>query len=103
MYINKLIVDSFRTFRQAEVEFLHPDQDFTALEFPRPPRLPNVNLLLGNNGSGKTTLLKAIALAALGPSVTDSGIFPYRLVRREPAAKPVKVRAGTEQSATLEA
>ena len=61
MYINKLIVDSFRTFRQAEVEFLHPDQDFTALEFPRPPRLPNVNLLLGNNGSGKTTLLKAIA------------------------------------------
>ncbi len=51
-------------------------------DLPR-PRLPNVNLLLANNGYGKTTLLRAIALAALGPAVGKSGIFPYRLIRRE--------------------
>ena len=29
-------------------------------------------------------MLKAIALACLGPAVSDSGIFPYHLVRHEP-------------------
>jgi len=46
------------------------------------PTLPNVNLLLGDNGLGKTTLLKAIALAALGPAVDRSGIYPYHLIRK---------------------
>ena len=30
------------------------------------PKLPNVNLLLGENATGKTTVLQAIVLAALG-------------------------------------
>jgi hypothetical protein len=85
MYINILNLENFRTFRKSQIDFVHPDQDFKKLGMP-PPRLPNVNLLLGNNGSGKTALLKAIALVALGPSVRDSGIFPYRLVRREPGS-----------------
>ncbi|MBS0202150.1 MAG: AAA family ATPase [Planctomycetes bacterium] len=84
MYIDQIQLDYFRTFRrmQEPIPFVHPDQDFESLGFPR-PKLPNINLLLGNNGFGKTTMLKGIALAALGPAVGKSGIYPYRLVRRE--------------------
>lgn len=85
MYIDKIVLKDFRSFRAAEVSFIHPDQDFAAMGVPA-PALGNVNLLLGNNGFGKTTLLKAVALACLGPAVGRSGIFPYRLIRREPEA-----------------
>ena len=46
------------------------------------PKFANMNLVIGGNGCGKTTLLKGIALAALGPAVADSGLFPYHLIRR---------------------
>ncbi len=36
-------------------------------ELPK-PKLPNVNLLLGDNGSGKINLLSAIGLAGSGPA-----------------------------------
>lgn len=99
MYIDHITLKNFRSFRSAEVHFVHPDQNYQNLDFVQ-PKLKNVNLLLGNNGFGKTTLLKAIALACLGPAVGDAGIYPYRLIRREPAsrAKPEskiqKVMAG---------
>ena len=83
MYIDQIKLNNFRTFRRSEVSFVHPDLDFKALDIPK-PRIPNVNLLLGNNGYGKTAMLKAIALAALGPAVRSSGIYAFRLVRREP-------------------
>jgi predicted ATP-binding protein involved in virulence len=82
MYIESIAIKNFRTFRDVYVEFSHRDRE-TFENFPK-PKLSNINLLLGNNGLGKTTLLKAIALAAMGPAVSDSGIFPYRLIRREP-------------------
>ncbi len=82
MHIESISISNFRTFRKARIEFSHKDRRPTR-GLPA-PKLPNVNLLLGNNGLGKTTLLKAISLAALGPAVADSGIYPYRLVRREP-------------------
>ena len=85
MYLDQIAINNFRAFRKSEIDFVHPDRDFKRLGIPR-PRLSNINLLLGNNGFGKTSLLKAIALAALGPAVGDSGIFPYRLVRRHPGA-----------------
>lgn len=86
MYIDHIVLNNFRSFRSAEVHFVHPDQNYRSLDFGQ-PKLKNVNLLLGNNGFGKTTLLKAIALACLGPAVGDAGIYPYRLIRREPASR----------------
>lgn len=110
MYIDRLTLRNFRNFREAEVEFVHPDRRFSragngataARRFSVPkPKLANVNLLLGDNGLGKSTLLKAIALAALGPAVGDSGIYPYRLIRREPGAR---ARGGRQpKTATIEA
>lgn len=83
MYINQIKIERFRTFREAAVDFVHPDQDFKRLGFPK-PRLANVNLLLGDNGTGKTSLLKTIAIACLGPAVRAAGVPIYRLIRREP-------------------
>ncbi len=85
MYIEAISIENFRTFRKARVEFIHSNR--TADNNLPKPKLPNINLLLGNNGLGKTTLLKAIALSCLGPAVSDAGIYPYRLVRREPDQK----------------
>ena len=82
MYIDHLSIRNFRAFRKSDIAFVHPGQNFKRLGIPK-PKLPNINLLLGNNGFGKTSFLKAIALTALGPAVGDSGIFAYRLVRRQ--------------------
>lgn len=86
MYIDHIEIENFRTFRKTRIDFCHADQDFEKLGM-RKPELPNLNLLLANNGYGKTSLLKAIALAALGPAVGKSGIYPYKLIRREAGQK----------------
>jgi len=91
MYIDSIHIKDFRVFADTRVRFRRPGSS-------RRPGLANMNVLLGNNGSGKTTLLRAIALAALGPSVADSGIFPYRLIRRTPTGGN-----GQPQKAMLEA
>jgi predicted ATP-binding protein involved in virulence len=83
MYIDSITLENFRTFRRSEIAFIHPDQAVSGNGM-RMPSLANINLLLADNGLGKTTLLKAVALAALGPAVSDSGIYPYKLIRREP-------------------
>jgi hypothetical protein len=115
MYIDQIRIENFRTFRKEKlpITFCHPQQDWEKMGFPKAPTSPNVNLILGNNAAGKTTLLKAIALACLGPAVGDSGIFPYRLVRREVAvagkgksrasAQPMPDRATIEAELTLHA
>lgn len=89
MYIDHIEIENFRTFRKAKILFCHADRDFAAAKMPK-PKLPNLNLLLANNGYGKTTLLKALALAALGPAVGRSGIYPYRLIRREVGQRALK-------------
>ncbi len=86
MYIDKIKLKNFRNFRDNEISFVHSDLDYSNLDFPK-PKITNINLLLGDNGLGKTSMLKAIALAALGPAVGDSGIYPYRLIRRGPEAE----------------
>jgi hypothetical protein len=91
LYIDSIRLRNFRTFRETEIKFCHPDVDFANRGLPK-PSLPNVNLILGNNGFGKTTLLKGIALAALGPAVADAGIFPYRLVRDELANAKIEAQ-----------
>ncbi len=97
MYIDSITLRAFRTFERASIDFVHPDTpDLPASERPK---LPNMNLVIGSNGSGKTTLLKGIALAALGPAVEDSGIFPYRLIRRV-AGEPAEAGALVEATFT---
>lgn len=84
MYIDKLALTNIRTFdTSGEIDFVHPDRDFSSRRESGAgsPRLPNVNLLLGDNGSGKTTLLQAIALAAFGPAVEHANLGARDLVR----------------------
>ena len=79
------------------MKFVHPDaRTPTGSENPK---FTNMNLVIGGNGCGKTTLLKGMALAALGPAVADSGLFPYHLIRRE-AGTPVKAGAHIEATFT---
>ena len=102
MYIDRIFLRNFRSFRKTQIDFVHPDQDFEQLGMPA-PKLKNVNLLLGNNGAGKTTLLKAISLACLGPAVSQSGIYPYRLIRREPETYQSKKNGGNLARASISA
>lgn len=89
MYIDRIALKDFRTFRKTELRFTHPDVHLAELGLPL-PKLRNINLLLGNNGYGKTTILKAIALACLGPLLDKSGIYAYHFVRREPKKLAIK-------------
>lgn len=90
MYIHTLGLNDFRTFSSSRITFC-----FRGRKDALRPRLPNVNLLLGDNGSGKTSVLRAIALAGLGPVVRDAGILPYFLVR--------KTKNGTADKAVIAA
>jgi len=84
MYIESIRLQSIRTFAGNTIEFVHPDRDFRnaheGVEMPR-PRLPNVNLVLGDNGAGKSTLLQAIALSAFGPVVMEANLGVRNMVR----------------------
>ncbi|MEX0714258.1 MAG: AAA family ATPase [Pirellulales bacterium] len=93
MYVDSLTLTNLRTFVKNKLRFVHPDSEFrlskgdndrNGLLLP-PPKLRNVNLLLGDNGSGKTTVLQAIALAALGPAARESQL-PLRKFVRFPAS-----------------
>ena len=87
MYIDTIRIENFRTFRAAEIALLHPlrtKRELTDTFGLSPVLYPNINLILGNNGMGKSTFLKALALACLGPVVTE--VRPDRFVRREPGA-----------------
>jgi energy-coupling factor transporter ATP-binding protein EcfA2 len=92
MYIERLRLKNIRTFVDESLDFVHPDRPFRAKGKPTEngspllprPRLPNVNLLLGENGSGKSTVLRTIAMAALGPAFEDTKLSTSELVRRTP-------------------
>lgn len=80
MYIEKLHLTNIRTFVKNELRLLHPDSLFLPPGakpdkknphlLPK-PKLPNVNLLLGDNGSGKSSILRALSAAAFGPVAKD--------------------------------
>ena len=79
MYVETLDLGNIRTFADSTISFIHPDTEFRSSAqngatreqlLPR-PKLPNVNLLLGDNACGKSTILQAIALAAPGPVVRN--------------------------------
>lgn len=78
MYIESLEVEDFRCFEKARVLFEYKGRHAES----KAPRLPNVNLILGDNGTGKSAILTAIALGVLGVIIQGSGFRPYLLVRR---------------------
>jgi energy-coupling factor transporter ATP-binding protein EcfA2 len=104
MYIDTLELTNVRMFVKDDWQFVHPDSEFRPPEsndagdgslLPR-PKLPNVNLLLGDNGSGKTTLLQAIALATLGPAAPDAQLPLRPFVRfRAESARRVSLQKST--------
>ena len=78
MYIESLSIANFRCFEEARVLFEFDGRH----KGSKTPRLPNVNLILGDNGTGKSALLTAIVLSVLGHVIQSSGFRPYLLVRR---------------------
>jgi energy-coupling factor transporter ATP-binding protein EcfA2 len=102
MFIRSLTVENLRAFKTGTLEFVYPgraSEDGFSDYANWPPRLPNVNLILGINGSGKSTLLDAIALAVLSPLIASSGYRPYSLIRRK-AGTPIN-KASIQVEAAL--
>lgn len=77
MYAKSLDIYAFKAFGKARLRLQYPGR-----RSPQPPRLRNVNLVLGDNGGGKSSVLRALAIAILAPALLESGFVPYRLVRR---------------------
>lgn len=87
MYVRSLKVSNLRSVAKGRLDLVYPGRECDGpfrKGFPNwPPKLPNVNVLLGINGAGKSTMLDAIALAAMSPVVSESsGFRPYALIRR---------------------
>ena len=79
MYIHKLEAHEFRCFEYLSLDFQYPGRKRGSHPTPK---LPNVNLILGDNGAGKSSVLMAIALGVLAEIIGSSGYRPYYLVRR---------------------
>jgi hypothetical protein len=85
MYIRSLGIRDLRAVARGQLDLLYPkrEQDKTFAQMRSwPPRLDNVNPLLGMNGAGKSTILDAAALVVLSPIIAQSGYRPYYLIRR---------------------
>ena len=78
MYVESLEVTNFKCFEKARVLFEYDGRHGES----KAPRLPNVNLILGDNGTGKSALLMGLTLGVLGGVIQSSGYYPYLLVRR---------------------
>ena len=97
MYVESLEVTNFKCFEKARVLFEYDGRHSES----KAPRLPNVNLILGDNGTGKSAILAALTLSVLGPVIQSSGFRPYLLVRRtaqESNASPGQPRTAAVQA-----
>ena len=104
MYIEKLELGNIRTFKRATLDFVHPDRIWSkqvAANGGPKPRLPNVNLLLGDNGSGKTTVLQTVALSTFGPTARDANLAARTLVRQEQVQRESRGKATSRLFAHL--
>lgn len=107
MYVRRLTLKDLRAYDHATMDFVFPGReqdDAFAFSSEWPPRLPNVNLIIGVNGMGKSTILDGVALAILAPVISSSGYRPYLLVRRaRPGAKHPVDKASLEAELVLDA
>ncbi len=83
MYIQKLTINNFRSFKAVEVELNYPGRPDTKKR-TGPKTNANVNLFLGGNGTGKSSVFKAAILGVLAPVLSSSGFQADYLVRRAP-------------------
>lgn len=83
MYAKSLHIYDFKCFRKAELKLQYPGRTGAGVS-----EIDNVNLILGDNGGGKSSVLRALAIAALAPTLMESGFVPYRLARRAGANHP---------------
>ena len=84
MYVDRLTIENFRCFEQVEMDFNWPDRSsWNERTSKTEPRLPNINLLIGNNGTGKTTTFQALVISALRVILgnTSSGFRTARIIR----------------------
>ncbi len=79
MFIESIELNNFCCFETAKIACCFSGKRSSSKE----PRLPNVNLILGDNGSGKSAVLRGLALAVLGSVLQSGGYRPYMLVRRK--------------------
>ncbi|APW37100.1 hypothetical protein RD110_07750 [Rhodoferax koreense] len=101
MYIHQLSVRNLRSIAALEANFAFDGQRYGPASGMVPPRLANVNVILGDNGVGKSSLLQAVALAVLGP---DAGDLPTRpMVRMQPGGDAARSRAVGAHAAEIEA
>ncbi|MGY3572932.1 AAA family ATPase [Bradyrhizobium sp. USDA 4504] len=84
MYAKKLSIYNFKCFGKAVLDLQYPGRKQNPRPTP-PLEMPNVNLIVGDNGGGKSSVLRAVAIAALAPTLLESGFVPYRLVQRPDA------------------
>lgn len=99
MFVERISLENIRTFAaEKTVIFNHPDREYgNGHDLECAPHLKNVNLVFGDNASGKTTLLEAVALAALGPAITESRIAPRPLVRFAPTNRKPSAREKSKE------
>jgi predicted ATPase len=86
LYAKSLQLNDFKCFGKLTMSFQYPGRSAEM-----GPVLNNVNLILGDNGGGKTSILRAIAMAVLAQTLSESGFVPWRLVRRpKPGKESIK-------------
>lgn len=89
MYVDRLKIKNMRGFEQAEMRLNYPGR-----KYPRgtpPPRLQNVNLLLGENGSGKSTVCRALCIGTLREYLNVSGFISNDNIRHGETESEVTV------------
>lgn len=89
MYVDTLKIKNLRGFEQAEMRLNYPGR-----KYPKgvtPPRLQNVNLLLGENGSGKSTVFRALCIGVLRDYLNSSGFISDDNIKHQTLGSEISI------------